>query len=96
MLNKPKKEKCIKVQKFKKWTKNDIKTLMSKVKEKYLDIMKMRINLVRVDPMIEETKRYNREMRRLQKQEEKKKKKENQLKQKEVLDCIRKERESKI
>jgi hypothetical protein len=57
-MNKPKKEKRIKPTKVKKWTKNDIKTLMNRVKEKYLDIMRMRINLVRIDPMIAETKRY--------------------------------------
>lgn len=51
-MNKPKKEKRIRSNKVKKWTKNDVKALMNRVKEKYLDIMKMRINLVRVDPMI--------------------------------------------
>lgn len=53
---------------------------MARVKERYLVIMKMRINLVRIDPMIAETKRYNRELRRIQKQEDKKKKHEDQLK----------------
>jgi hypothetical protein len=74
LLNKPRRDKRMKMVKAKKWTKNDIKTLMARVKEKYLAIIKMRINLVRMDPMIAEKKRYNREVRRLQKQEEKRKK----------------------
>lgn len=74
-MNRPLKEKRFnKSSKNKKWTKNDIKILMSRVKEKYLDIMKMRINLVRIDPMIHEKKRYHKEMRRMLKQEEKRKK----------------------
>lgn len=65
MQSRPGKEK--KVVKQRKWTKNEIKVLMGRVKEKYLDIMRMRINCVRVDPMIAETKRYYKEVRRLRK-----------------------------
>lgn len=55
---KPRNEMQINLFKQKKWTKIDVKMLMARVKEKYLEIMKMRINLVRVDPMIAENKRY--------------------------------------
>jgi hypothetical protein len=44
--------------KVKKWREIDKKTLVNRIKEKYLTIMKMRLNLVKVDPMIAETKRY--------------------------------------
>lgn len=49
----------------KKWGKNEIKTLMSRVKEKYTAIMKMRINLTKVDPNIAEKKRLQKEQKRI-------------------------------
>jgi hypothetical protein len=55
--------------------------------------MKLRLNLIRVDPMIEENKRYQKEVKRIQKQEEKRKKKESELKRKELLDVMMKERD---
>jgi len=65
MGHRPKLESVIMDQKPKKWTKIDVKMLMTRVKDKYLDIMKMRINIMRVDPMIAETKRYHKAMRRI-------------------------------
>jgi len=44
------------------------------VKEKYLTIMRMRLNLVNYNPMIAENKRYKREIKKMQKEEEKRKK----------------------
>lgn len=43
--------------------------------------------------MIEENKRYQKEVKRIQKQEEKRKKKESELKRKELLDVMMKERD---
>jgi hypothetical protein len=57
-LSKPKKEKKDKNSKLKKWKEKDKKILLDRVKEKYLTIKKMRMNLIRVDPMIAENKRY--------------------------------------
>jgi len=58
--------------------------------------MKMRLNLIKIDPMIAETKRYQKEVRRIQKQEEKRKRQENLLKQRQAIEDMLKERESKI
>jgi len=38
---------------------------MSRVKEKYLTIMKMRLNLIKIDPMIAENKKYQKELKRI-------------------------------
>lgn len=57
-MSKPKKEKKDKNSKLKKWKEKDKKILLDRVKEKYLTIKKMRMNLIRVDPMIAENKRY--------------------------------------
>ena len=43
----------------------------NKVRDKYISIMKMRINLELFDPMIAENKRYKREVKRLQKEQQK-------------------------
>jgi hypothetical protein len=43
--------------------------------------------------MIDETKRYHKEIKRIQKQEEKRKKKETEMKRKEQLDVMMKERD---
>lgn len=64
-INKPRKEKRLKMMKAKKWSKNDIKALMNRVKEKYITIMKMRINMTKVDPMIAEKKRFQKEIKRI-------------------------------
>ena len=58
LLSRPKKDKNDKNSKLKKWTEKNKKTLMERVKDKYLTIKKMRMNLTRVDPMISEKKRY--------------------------------------
>lgn len=92
MSQKPKKEKQDQ-KKVKKWLEKHKKQLFDGVKEKYLQIMKLRLNLIRVDPMIEENKRYQKEIKRIQKQEEKRKKKESELKRKELLDVMMKERD---
>jgi hypothetical protein len=46
------------------------------VKDKYLAIKKLRFNLIKVNPMIAETKRYEKELKRIQKLKEKKRKKQ--------------------
>jgi len=74
LQSKPKKEKKEKPAKAKKWREIDKKNLLNRVKEKYLKIMRMRLNLICIDPMIAEHKRYQREVRRIQKQEEKRRK----------------------
>lgn len=53
--------------KSKKWKEKDKKILMERVKEKYLLIKKMRVNMIRVDPMITETKRHEKELKRIKK-----------------------------
>ena len=75
LLNKPKKEKKGKKEKQKKWKEKDKKTLLERVKDKYLAIKKLRFNLIKVNPMIAETKRYEKELKRIQKLKEKKRKK---------------------
>jgi hypothetical protein len=54
---KPKRERSKSV-KTKKWREKDKKILLDKVKNMYLSIKKIRMNLIRVDPMIEERKRH--------------------------------------
>lgn len=66
MNQKPKRERKEKQAK-KKWRERDKKTLYDNVKEKYQQIMKLRMNLIKVDPMIAETKRYQKELKRIQK-----------------------------
>ena len=92
LSQKPKKEKQDQ-KKVKKWLEKHKKQLFDGVKEKYLQITKLRLNLIRVDPMIDETKRYHKEIKRIQKQEEKRKKKETEMKRKEQLDVMMKERD---
>lgn len=46
--------------------------LMDRVKDKYLTIKKMRMNLIRMDPMIAENKRYEKQVKKFQKQQAKK------------------------
>ena len=70
--------------KNKKWREKDKKILAERVKEKYLMIRKMRLNLIKVDPMIAENKKYQKELKRVQKLQEKKKRQEDQLKRKAV------------
>jgi len=67
LLHKPKKEKKEKKPKVKKWKEKDKKTLLDRVKEKYLIIKKIRMNMLKIDPMIAERKRYNKEIKRMQK-----------------------------
>lgn len=86
-----KKEKPLKA---KKWREVDKKNLTNRIKEKYLTIMKMRLNLINVDPMIQEHKRYQREVRRIQKSEDKRKKQEQAIKQQQEIRSILKERET--
>ena len=54
---KPKRERSKSV-KTKKWREKDKKILLDKVKNMYLSIKKIRMNLIRVDPMIDERKRH--------------------------------------
>jgi len=42
--------------------------LLDRVKEKYLLIKKMRMNMIKIDPMIAERKRFDKELRRIRKQ----------------------------
>lgn len=44
--------------KKKKWRDKDKRMLLEQVKEKYLAIRKMRFNILRVDPMVNEQKRF--------------------------------------
>ena len=53
------------VPKKKKWREKDKRTLLERVKEKYLAIKKMRFNLCKVNPMIQETRRYQKELKRI-------------------------------
>jgi len=78
---KPKKDKKDKPLKPKKWREVDKRVLTNRVKDKFLTIMKMRLNLISVDPMIAEHKRYQREVKRISKQEEKRKKQETNIRQ---------------
>ena len=66
--HKPKK---VLIVKEKKWREKDKSHLLNKVRDKYISIMKMRINLELFDPMIAENKRYKREVKRLQKEQQK-------------------------
>ena len=54
-----------------KWREKDKKILYDRVRDRYLQLVKLRFNLLRVDPMIKIKKR----------QERMQKKKENQMKQ---------------
>jgi len=54
--------------------------LLERVKDKYLAIKKLRFNLIKINPMIAETKRYEKELKRIQKLKEKKRKQELQIK----------------
>ena len=67
LLSRPKKDKNDKNSKLKKWTEKNKKTLMERVKDKYLTIKKMRMNLTRVDPMISEKKRYEKQIKKYEK-----------------------------
>jgi hypothetical protein len=67
-LAKPKKEKKEKKVKNKKWKEKDKRILLEGVKDKYLLIKKMRMNLIKVDPMINENKKFNKELKRIKKQ----------------------------
>lgn len=69
LLSRPKKDKNDKNSKLKKWTEKNKKTLMERVKDKYLTIKKMRMNLTRVDPMISEKKRYEKQIKKYEKQQ---------------------------
>jgi len=80
LLNKPKKERKNKKDKQKKWKEKDKKMLLERVKDKYLAIKKLRFNLIKINPMIAETKRYEKELKRIQKLKEKKRKQELQIK----------------
>ena len=66
-------------EKAKKWKERDKRLLLERVKEKYLDIRKMRFNLIKIDPMLNEERRYQRELKRLAKAKDKRRKRENQL-----------------
>ena len=65
--------------KAKKWKERDKRQLLERVKEKYLAIRKMRFNMIKIDPMLNEERRYQRELKRLAKAKEKRRKQENQL-----------------
>ena len=54
---KPKRERSKSI-KNKKWKEKDKKILLERVKNMYLSIKKIRMNIIRVDPMIAEHKRY--------------------------------------
>lgn len=75
----PKKDKKSKKEKQKKWKEKDKKILLERVKDKYLLIKKLRFNLIKVNPMIAETKRYEKELKRIQKLKEKQRKKQLQI-----------------
>jgi hypothetical protein len=75
-LGRPKKIQPVKA---KKWKERDKRLLLERVKEKYLDIRKMRFNLIKIDPMLNEERRYQRELKRLAKAKDKRRKRENQL-----------------
>lgn len=94
-MNKPKKEKKGKKEKQKKWKEKDKKILLERVKDKYLAIKKLRFNLIKVNPMIAETKRYEKELKRIQKLKEKKRKQELQIKQNIYLKKLLGERDTK-
>ena len=68
----PKKDKKSKKEKQKKWKEKDKKILLERVK-------KLRFNLIKVNPMIAETKRYEKELKRIQKLKEKQRKKQLQI-----------------
>ena len=57
--------------KAKKWKEKDKRTLLERVKEKYLNIRKMRFNLLKVNPMIAEERRFQKELKRIAKAKEK-------------------------
>jgi len=61
-----------KASKNKKWKEKDKRILFERVKSFYLNIKKIRLNIIRVDPMIEERKRYDKMKKRIQKQLDKK------------------------
>jgi hypothetical protein len=73
---KPKRE-LSKSAKNKKWKEKDKRILFERVKSIYLNIKKIRLNIIRVDPMIEERKKHEKLKKRIQKQVEKKEMKLN-------------------
>ena len=46
------------IKKKKKWKEKDKRQLLERVKEKYLQVKKMRFNMQKIDPMVQENKRY--------------------------------------
>lgn len=67
-----------------KWRERDKRVLFERIKEKYLGIKKLRINLIRVDPMVAEQKRYEKEVKRVQKYQQKKLKLQIETKEKQA------------
>jgi len=94
LLSRPKKDKNDKACNMKKWKEKDKKKLMDRVKDKYMTIKKMRYNMIRVDPMIAEKKRYEKQVKKYEKLQQKKLKN----KEKEILDKLiaAKERETSM
>ena len=93
---KPKKEKKEQLKaKTKKWKEKDKKMLLDRVKDKYLTIKKMRMNLVKIDPMIAENKRYEKQVKRYQKQQAKKLKNDIQKSKQQFLNQLLQERDNK-
>jgi hypothetical protein len=61
---KPKRERSKSV-KSKKWKEKDKKILLDRVKNIYLNIKKIRMNIIKVDPMIDERKRHEKHKKRI-------------------------------
>ena len=89
---KPKRE-LSKTSKNKKWKEKDKRILFERVKSIYLNIKKIRLNIIRVDPMIEERKKNDKLKKRIQKQVEKKEMKLN--KSNSEIDVLNDEPENK-
>lgn len=61
---KPKRERS-KNSKNKKWKEKDKRILLERVKSIYLSIKKIRLNIIKVDPMIEERKKHEKLKKRI-------------------------------
>lgn len=94
-MKQPKKEKKSKKEKQKKWKEKDKKILLERVKDKYLLIKKLRFNLIKVNPMIAETKRYEKELKRIQKLKEKQRKKQLEIQRDMYIKKLMNERDIK-
>lgn len=83
------------LKKKKKWKEKDKRILLERVKEKYLQIKKMRFNIQKIDPMVNEQKRYQKELKRVQKLNEKRKRTEINIIQNEHIKTMIIENEQK-